>query len=82
MTFKSIANDNEMSDLQRIKALEVVVAKTRADLARVDQMLRLTRTKPRLTKQKGAIEKIIFLAQAEIAKLRKRARSPKRPLVS
>jgi len=79
MTFKSIANDNEMSDLQRIKALEVVVERTRKDLARVDQMLRLTPTKPRLKKQKGAIEKIIFLAQAEIAKLRRRARPPKPP---
>ena len=79
MTFKSIANDNEMTDLQRIRALEVAVAKTRKDLARVDKMLRLTPTKPRLKKQKGAIEKIIFLAQVEIAKLRKRARPPKAP---
>ena len=79
MTFKSISNDNEMSDLQRIKALEVVVAKTRKDLMRVDGMLRLTPTKPRLKKQKGAIEKIIFMAQAEIAKLRKRARPSKAP---
>jgi ERCC4-related helicase len=53
--------------------------KTRKDLVRVDVMLRLTPTKPRLKKQKGAIEKIIFLAQAEIAKLRKRARPPKAP---
>ena len=30
-------------------------------------------------KQKGAIEKIIFLAQAEIAKLRKQAKAPKAP---
>jgi hypothetical protein len=79
MTFKSIANDNDMSDLQRIAALEVVVARMRGDLARVDSMLRLTPTKPRLKKQKGAIEKIIFLAQAEIAKLRKRARPSKGP---
>jgi hypothetical protein len=79
MTFKSIANDNEMSDLQRIKALEVVVAKTRKDLARIDSMLRLTPTKPRLKKQKGAIEKIIFMAQIEIAKLRKRVSPPKGP---
>lgn len=79
MTFKSIANDNELSDLQRIKALEVVIAKTRIDLARVDEMLRLTPTKPRLKAQKGAIEKIIFLAQAEIATLRKRAKPPKPP---
>jgi hypothetical protein len=53
--------------------------KTRKDLVRVDVTLRLTPTKPRLKKQKGAIEKIIFLAQAEIAKLRKRARPPKAP---
>jgi hypothetical protein len=79
MTFRSIANDNEMFDLQRIAALEVVISKTRKDLARVDAMLRLTPTKPRLKKQKGAIEKIIFLAQAEIAKLHKQARPPKAP---
>ena len=79
MTFKGTANDNEMSDFQRIAALEVVVARTRTDLARVDMMLRLTPTKPRLKKQKGAIEKIIFLAQAEIAKLRKRVRRPEAP---
>jgi len=72
MTFKSISNDNDMSDLQRIKALEVMVEKTRKDLARVDGMLHLTPTKPRVKKQKGAIEKIIFMAQAEIAKLPKR----------
>ena len=65
------ANDNEMADLQRIKALENSIGKMRADLERVDRMLRLTPTKPRLKKQKGAIAKIIFLAQAEIAKLRK-----------
>jgi hypothetical protein len=40
-TFKSIANDNEMSDLRPTKALEVMVAKTRKDLARFDKMLRL-----------------------------------------
>jgi hypothetical protein len=79
MTFKSIANDNEISDLQRIAALEVVIARTRKDLARVDEMLRHTPTKPRLKKQKGAIEKIIFMAQVEIAKLRKRVRPPKAP---
>ena len=79
MTLKSIANDSEASDLQRIKALEVVVARTRKDLARVDNMLRLTPTKPRLKKQKGAIEKIIFMAQVEIANLRKRAKPPKTP---
>ena len=42
-------------------------------MAGSDSMLRLTPTKPRLKKQKGAIEKVIFLAQAEMAKLRKRA---------
>ncbi len=55
------------------------VEKTRKDLERVDKMLRLTPTKPRLKKQKGAIEKIIFLARAEIAKLRKRVKTPKAP---
>ena len=39
----------------------------------------MTFTKPRLKKQKGAIEKIIFLAQLEIVKLRKRVRPPKGP---
>jgi hypothetical protein len=73
MTLKLISNDNEMSDLQRIKALEVSIGKMRRDLERVDKMLRLTPTKPRLKKQKGAIEKLIFLAQVEIAKLRRRA---------
>ena len=45
-----ITNDNDMSDLQRIAALEVVITNTRKDLARVDNMLRLTPTKPRLKK--------------------------------
>jgi len=63
-----------MSDLQRIKALEIIVTRTREDLARVDRMLQLTPTKPRLKKQKGAIEKIIFMALVEIGKLRKRAK--------
>ena len=72
-------DDNEASDLQRIAALEVLVMKTRKDLARVDMMLRLTPTNPRLKKQKGAIEKIIFLSQAEIAKLRKRVKPLKKP---
>ena len=43
-------------DLQRIKALEVGGAATRNDLERVDKILRLTPMKPRLKKQKGAIE--------------------------
>lgn len=67
-------NDNEMSDLQRLKALEASVGKMRGDLARVERMLRLTPTKPRLKKQKGAIERLIFLAQVEIGKLRKGAK--------
>ena len=67
-------NDNDMSDLQRIKALEASVVKMRKDLQRVEQMLLLTPTKPRLKKQKGAIEKLIFMAQVEIAKARKRVK--------
>jgi hypothetical protein len=66
------ANDNDMNDLQRIKALEASVGKMRKDLQRVERMLRLTPTKPRLKKQKGAIEKLIFMAQVEIGKLRKK----------
>jgi len=66
------ANDNGKSDLQRVKALETTIGNMRRDLARVNLMLRLTPTKPRLKKQKGAIEKVILLAQAEIKKLRKR----------
>ena len=42
-------------------------------------MLRRTPARPRLKKQKGAIEKIIFLPQAEIAKLRKKAKPLKKP---
>ena len=34
-------NDNEMSDLQRIAALEAIVMKTGKDLARVDGLVRL-----------------------------------------
>jgi hypothetical protein len=68
------ANDNDMNDLQRIKALEASVGKMRKDLQRVERMLRLTPTKPRLKKQKGAIEKLIFMAQVEIGKLRKKVR--------
>jgi len=76
---RSISVGNAMSDLQRIKALEVVIAMTRKDLERVDKMLRLTPTRSRLKKQKGAIEKVIFLAQVEIAKPRRRVRPPKAP---
>ena len=67
-------NDNEMSEVQRIKALEISIGKMRRDLTRVNEMLNLTPTKPRLKKQKGAIEKVIFLAQVEIGKLRKRVK--------
>jgi hypothetical protein len=67
-------NDNEMSDPQRIKALEAAVAKMRKDLARVTEMLGHTPRSTRLLKQKGAIEKVIFQAQLEIGKLRKRSR--------
>jgi hypothetical protein len=66
------ANDNDMNDLQRIKALEASVGKMRKDLQRVERMLRLTPTKARLKQQKGAIEKLIFMAQVEIGKLRKK----------
>lgn len=71
---KISVNDNEMSDLQRLRVLEDSVGKMRDDLARVERMLRLTPTKPRLKKQKGAIERLIFLAQVEIGKLRKGAK--------
>ena len=63
-------NDNDMNDLQRIKALETIVPKLRKDLERVEAMLRLTPTKPGLRKQKGAVEKVLFMARAEISKLR------------
>jgi hypothetical protein len=58
------ANDNEMSELQRVKALETVIAKTRLDLKRVEDVLKLTPTNVRLKKQKGAIEKVLFKALA------------------
>jgi hypothetical protein len=67
-------NDNEMSDLQRIKALETAVGKMRRDLARVTTMLGHTPRGTRLISQKRAIEKVIFQAQVEIAKLRKRSK--------
>jgi hypothetical protein len=66
-------NDNELSDGQRIIALETAMAKMRADLARVTTMLGHTPRSTRLVKQKGAIEKVIFQAQVEIGKLRKRS---------
>ena len=67
-------NDNEMSDLQRIKVLEATVARMRKDLARVTTMLGHTPRGTRLIKQKSAIEKVIFQAQVEIGKIRKRCR--------
>ncbi len=66
------ANDNDMNDLQRIKALEVSIGKLRKDLERVEGMLRLTPTNRSLKKQKGAIEKLIFMAQVELGKVRKK----------
>ena len=67
------ANDNDMSELQRYRALEVIISKLREDLRRVEVMQKLTPTNLRLKKQKGAVEKVLFLALAEISKLRKRA---------
>jgi len=66
-------NDNDMSDHQRITALETIIGKLRKDLQRVEEMLRLTPTSTRLKKQKGAIEKVLFMALAEISKLRKKS---------
>ena len=67
-------NDNEMSDAQRIKALEAAVGKMRWDLARVTEMLGHTPRSTRLVKQKGAIEKVILQAQVEIGEIWKRSR--------
>ena len=67
------ANDNDMSELQRYRALEVIISKLREDLRRVEVMQKLTPTNLRLKKQKGAVEKVLFLALAEISKRRKRA---------
>jgi hypothetical protein len=63
-----------MNNLQRIKALEMSIGKLRKDLERVERMLRLTPTKPRLKQQKGAIEKLIFMAQVELGKVRKKVK--------
>ena len=63
-----------MNNLQRIKALEASIGKLRNDLERVERMLRLTPTKPRLKQQKGAIEKLIFMAQVELGKVRKKVK--------
>jgi hypothetical protein len=67
-------NDNEMSDRQRINALESAVGKMRRDLTRVTGILAYTPRSTRLVKQKGAIEKLIFQAQVEIGKIRKRSK--------
>jgi hypothetical protein len=63
-----------MNSLQRIKVLEASIGKLRRDLERVERMLRLTATKPRLRQQKGAIEKVIFMAQVELGKVRKKVK--------
>ena len=67
-------NDNGMNDLQRIRALEASIGKLRKDLERVERMLRLTPTKPMLKQQRGAIEKLIFMAQVELGKVRKKVK--------
>ena len=67
-------SDNELSDPQRIKALEADMGKMRRDLARVTTMLRHTPRSTRLLKQREAIERVILQAQVEIAKIRQRAR--------
>ena len=38
------ANDNDMSELQRYRALEVIISKLREDLRRVEVMHKLTPT--------------------------------------
>lgn len=75
---KLIMNDNEMSDLQRIRALESQIAKMRVDLANATAMLDQAPKSARLVKQKGALEKLIFMAQVEIGKTRKKFRKPVR----
>lgn len=66
------ANDNDMSDAQRIKALERSISILRRDLKDADIGLRRAPDDPRLKKQKGANEKLIFLALAELSKVRKK----------
>lgn len=65
-------NDNDMNNLQRIKALERAIKKMRADLKHVETLLKYTPSRPYLKKQKGAIEKLIFMAQVELGKVRKK----------
>jgi hypothetical protein len=67
-------DDNDKNDLQRIRALEASIGKLRKDLERVERMLRLTQTKPRLKQQKGAIEKLFYVAQVELGKVRKKVK--------
>ena len=50
----------------------------RQDLAQATAMHDQTPKNARLVKQKGALEKLIFMAQAEIGKIRKRFREPLR----
>jgi hypothetical protein len=70
------ANDNDLNDLQRIKALEDSIAKMRIDLAYVTKLLKTTAEKARLKQQKGATEKLIYLAQVEIGNIRRAKRGP------
>jgi hypothetical protein len=67
-------NDNDTNDLQRIKALESAIGILRRDLGDAERMLRLTPDNPRLKRQKGANEKLIFMAQVELGKVRKNVR--------
>jgi hypothetical protein len=52
------------------KALETTIAKLRKDLERIEAMMGLALTKPWLRKQKRADEKMLFMALAEISKVR------------
>jgi len=70
------ANDNKMNDLQRIKALESSIATMRKDLEYVNKLLKTTAEKTRLKQQKGATEKLIYMAQVEIGKIRSAKRGP------
>ena len=63
-------NDNDMNDFQRIKALEAAIGLLRRDLADAERMLRLLPEDRRLKKQKAANEKLIYLAQVELGKVR------------
>lgn len=65
-------NDNDMSERQRIKALEAAIGTFRRDLADAEHGLRAMPKDARLKKQKAANEKLIYLAQVELGKLRKK----------